>query len=492
MIALAQASASVLPPRQPTITNKPELAVRKIDARSLPESILAPHAGALHKRFNVVCGYIDGNPLMPAVCNPGSHCAVDKALGAVGCCPDEGPCDTGIFTGCVDMTGPPPEKVDPLVYVCGAGQVCYKNNYEGGYSQFGCGTPGSPPATVLVNVAGQPPIDIQQVNIKANPTSDGGAGAGVPAPAQTTTSESNSQSKSPEPVATPKQLLSSSSSSSSSSALSTTPTPATPYPTGSRGPQTLKTTTTSTTAEEAYGMASEATVTATTEAPKTDKDTNHADVGAVVGSTLSGIAAFLALGAVGFYYYRKKKQTQSPTPPPNEKSMSSPTSSHGSFMTSSSQADNSPTSMTEPMFLVDHDFPLPPVGAAVSSNHKQNYGHDGGYPMDIKTDFDHPNNIQPTVITTATAGGPGAKSAKDNTMSYASSTYSRYLQPGALPSPTSPYSDSGLDLAREVDDFQNSYIAALGDIREESESSYSRNSVPPVPPMPQKPDSAWV
>ncbi|KKF93563.1 hypothetical protein CFO_g4080 [Ceratocystis platani] len=360
------------------------------------------------------------------------------------------------------MTGPPPEKVDPLVYVCGAGQVCYKNNYEGGYSQFGCGTPGSQPATVLVNVAGQPPVDIQQVNIKANPTSDGGAG-----------SEQVSRACCYSQtivvffilvvfVVLVIQLLGPFDYSYSG------------YPI-SRGVARI-----------------------------TDfQDYHHLVYYSRGGlwngfwsdcSTLSGIAAFLALGAVGFYYYRKKQRTQPPAAPPNEKSMSSPTSSHGSFMTSSSQADNSPTSMTEPMFLVTHDFPLPPVGAAVSSNHKQDYGHDGGYPLDVKTDFDHLNNTQPTVITTATAtaGGPGAKSAKDNTMSYASSTYSRYLQPGALPSPTSPYSDSGLDLAREVDDFQNSYIAALGDIREESESSYSRNSVPPVPPMPQKPDSAWV
>ncbi|KAL5601095.1 hypothetical protein BROUX41_005921 [Berkeleyomyces rouxiae] len=498
--ALAHTSASALPRRHATITNKPSL-----NPEPWPTTAPNPevHAGLLHKRFNVVCGYINGDPLMPATCNPGSHCAVDKALGAVGCCPDEGPCDTGIFIGCVDMTGPPPAEVNPLVYTCGAGQVCYRNNYEGGYSQFGCGTPGSQPATVLMNVAGRPKPDIQEVNIKANPTQDGEVGAGAPTPAPGPTGEASSSSTtktSQPPSSTPSRTTSSSSSKTSDPA--TTSSPVTPPSSASRAEKSYPSSTTTTTTtnstsssssiEEAYGMVSTASA-ESSETPTPSKE-NHADVGAVVGSTLSGVAAFLALGAVGFYYYRKNQRNQ-PSPPPNEKSMS-PNSSHGSF------SSHSPTSMTEPMFLVTADFPLPPVGAAVSTNHKMKpekheigRAHSIGQAHAMEYNY-NTGNVNPTVTTTATATAAtttNTKSAKDNTMSYASSTYSRYLQPGALPSPTSPYSDNGLDLAREVDDFQNSYIAALGDIREETESNYSRTSMPPpVPPMPQKPNSAWL
>ncbi|KAK4448479.1 hypothetical protein QBC34DRAFT_407492 [Podospora aff. communis PSN243] len=90
---------------------------------------------------NTICGYIGGNSDIPATCSAGSHCVVDKDLNVVGCCPNgEATCTSGVFTGCVDSNSSPQTGVNPLVFTCGAGNVCYKNVFDGGYSQFGCAT----------------------------------------------------------------------------------------------------------------------------------------------------------------------------------------------------------------------------------------------------------------------------------------------------------------------------------------------------------------
>ncbi|KAF5713376.1 transmembrane alpha-helix domain-containing protein [Fusarium mundagurra] len=47
----------------------------------------------LRRQFNTVCGYLGGDPGLPATCSAGSHCVVDVDHGAVGCCPDGGSLD---------------------------------------------------------------------------------------------------------------------------------------------------------------------------------------------------------------------------------------------------------------------------------------------------------------------------------------------------------------------------------------------------------------
>ncbi|KAF4592563.1 transmembrane alpha-helix domain-containing protein [Ophiocordyceps camponoti-floridani] len=111
---------------------------------------------ALSKRRDAgtVCGFIGGDAAFPATCIAGSHCAVDVAHGVVGCCPDDGPCATGVFTGCVDAHSGPQSVSDPYVFTCSdGGDVCYRNLFEGGFYQFGCGA-GSHLAT---SVATSPP-----------------------------------------------------------------------------------------------------------------------------------------------------------------------------------------------------------------------------------------------------------------------------------------------------------------------------------------------
>ncbi|KAK5987977.1 hypothetical protein PT974_12113 [Cladobotryum mycophilum] len=104
------------------------------------------------REFNTVCGYIGGDPAFPATCLAGSHCAVDLHHQAIGCCPDGGPCTKGIFTGCVDYNNHTQTVLDPYVYTCTGAEVCYKNKFDGGYYQYGCGT-ASQLATIVATSA---------------------------------------------------------------------------------------------------------------------------------------------------------------------------------------------------------------------------------------------------------------------------------------------------------------------------------------------------
>ncbi|RCI10424.1 hypothetical protein L249_4416 [Ophiocordyceps polyrhachis-furcata BCC 54312] len=99
-----------------------------------------------------VCGYIGGEASLPATCTAGSHCALDVAHGVVGCCPDDGPCSTGVFTSCVDANSGPQTVSDAYVYTCRGGKVCYRNVFDGGFYQFGCGL-GSGLATSVATTA---------------------------------------------------------------------------------------------------------------------------------------------------------------------------------------------------------------------------------------------------------------------------------------------------------------------------------------------------
>ncbi|KAI8179370.1 hypothetical protein K4K51_003708 [Colletotrichum sp. SAR 10_75] len=89
---------------------------------------------------NTVCGYIGGDPGFAATCSAGSHCAMDASVSAVGCCPNGVACTTGVYTSCVDQNSPTPSAYDPYVYTCQGSNVCYKNTYDGGAYQYGCGT----------------------------------------------------------------------------------------------------------------------------------------------------------------------------------------------------------------------------------------------------------------------------------------------------------------------------------------------------------------
>lgn len=153
--------------------------------------------------FNTVCGYIGGNPDLPATCLEGSHCVVDTQHNAIGCCPDEGDCTTGIYTDCVDENSPPNGVVDPHVFTCGVGDVCYKNTYQGGYFQYGCGSSSGLATNVALSASGKSAVEYESVSVSLRPTttmasgasSAGAGGSSTSSGASRTTGKGDSASK---------------------------------------------------------------------------------------------------------------------------------------------------------------------------------------------------------------------------------------------------------------------------------------------------------
>lgn len=164
MVALLFAAMSVparaaehIPRQTPTT-----LARRTLDVVGFPLLPTAQPLSPLEFRSlrrrqdaNTVCGFIGGDAALPATCSAGSHCVLDTEHGVVGCCPNgQAACTTGIFTGCVDGNSGPQTAVDPYVFTCQGGDVCYRNQFEGGFSQWGCGTASDLGTTVAETAAG--------------------------------------------------------------------------------------------------------------------------------------------------------------------------------------------------------------------------------------------------------------------------------------------------------------------------------------------------
>ncbi|CAK7564855.1 MAG: hypothetical protein SEPTF4163_002758 [Sporothrix epigloea] len=117
--------------------------------------------------FNTICGYIGGNPELPATCSAGSHCVLDSEHSAVGCCPNGvDTCTSGVFTGCVDgNSGVGTTEVNPYVYTCRTGSVCYKNTFPGGYFQYGCGSASTMGQSVAAVASGKPTLTISSERV---------------------------------------------------------------------------------------------------------------------------------------------------------------------------------------------------------------------------------------------------------------------------------------------------------------------------------------
>lgn len=157
----ATAHASALMPRQTNTAGSPTLVVVDFPFAATPAPVLPEELR--RRQLNTICGYIGGNADLPATCSAGSHCVAEMNKGVIGCCPDAGPCTTGIFTACAD-TNNPPKGGDPFVFTCGAGQVCYKNSYDGGFSQFGCGSASDLATSVATKVAGKSAVILGTVS----------------------------------------------------------------------------------------------------------------------------------------------------------------------------------------------------------------------------------------------------------------------------------------------------------------------------------------
>ncbi|RKF63219.1 hypothetical protein OnM2_027070 [Erysiphe neolycopersici] len=107
-----------------------------------------------------VCGWLGGQPDLPALCAGASSCVRDTEHKYVGCCGTLGSCTAGFYTSCVDEGSPgwspPPSIQTNGVYTCPKNQECYRNTFAEDYYQFGCGK-SSWATRVESTYSGQPP-----------------------------------------------------------------------------------------------------------------------------------------------------------------------------------------------------------------------------------------------------------------------------------------------------------------------------------------------
>ncbi|KAI1143094.1 hypothetical protein F5Y05DRAFT_142458 [Hypoxylon sp. FL0543] len=284
---------------------------------------------------NTICGYIGGDPNLPATCLAGSHCVLEQDHGIVGCCPDGGTCSTGIFTGCVDRNSEPQTEINPYVYTCQGTDVCYRNHFAGGYFQFGCGTASSLGTTVETHVDGMTSLVFEETSVSltalpitlSEPTSvgsqppsgtgdpDGDPSSSIAGTASVTSSdETPPSSTSAISPSNPSVSASSSSSSvpSSLSLASSTSTSSTSSSTDIIPPSS----TTDTPATTGTGSAPAESSTDPS-APAAAAGTGTTNKGAIIGGSISGAAVLVAvLVAVALFYLRKRRDNSREGPGP--------------------------------------------------------------------------------------------------------------------------------------------------------------------------------
>ncbi|KAI1381834.1 hypothetical protein F4677DRAFT_5728 [Hypoxylon crocopeplum] len=287
---------------------------------------------------NTVCGYIGGDPNLPATCLAGSHCVLEQDHGVVGCCPDGGTCSTGIFTGCVDWNSEPQTEINPYVYTCQGSDVCYRNEFAGGYFQFGCGTASSLGNTVETSVDGMTSLVFEETSVSltalpatlAEPTSIGSKPASEASdPAGSPSSDAPGTSPSVSSVGTSPSSASvsshsatlTSSPSSSLSSLSTSSSSSSPSSSSTSSPSSTATTSPSstdlpnTTASSASSDSAPAETASDTSAPAAGTGTTNR--GAIIGGSISGAAVLIAvLIAIALFYLRKRRGNNREGPGP--------------------------------------------------------------------------------------------------------------------------------------------------------------------------------
>ncbi|KAF4982449.1 hypothetical protein FZEAL_1967 [Fusarium zealandicum] len=250
----------------------------------------APDGLLLRRQLNTVCGYVGGDPSLPATCSAGSHCVVDAEHGAVGCCPDGGSCTQGVFTGCVDGDSDPQTELNPYVFTCRGGDSCYKNSFEGGFFQYGCGSTTGMETKVVATASGKSAIKLTSITA-----------------ALTATATSLSE---PTTLGTKRKTTTRSSTTKSSATKSTkTSSTASETTTGSETSETETASNTSddegaspTNSDDASASSSAAS------APDTDgEDNGPKNTGAIIGGTISGVAALVAFVVLGIWLWRRKK-----------------------------------------------------------------------------------------------------------------------------------------------------------------------------------------
>ncbi|KAK3987200.1 hypothetical protein QBC44DRAFT_128180 [Cladorrhinum sp. PSN332] len=382
------------------------------------------------RRENTICGYINGDSAIPATCGAGSHCVLDTDSNVVGCCPNgEAVCTAGVFTDCVDESSGPQTEVNPYIFSCGGGQVCFRNIFQGGYSQFGCGSATDQGTIVMTSASGlSQALTFPTITVSYSVTK--------------TSSSSSSSSTS-----------SSSTSTSSTSTRPSTSTSATSTPTS-------------------------------TSAPEAASDPANR-TGAIVGGTIGGLAVLIALAAlIAFLIRRRQKNTRQGPGSIRGRPISPPKPGPGTGFTAinqDSEAYESPISNggphnPNPVFLQPQQpmrslsGQLPPISTT---------------PMPFQNGEVSPVNDD---VSPYAGAGMAVSAIASSHTSYPPSEAS-YSQNNYPPMPTpvahtpvlhggigggGDYSQSGLEsdqvpLTREIDEFSHGFTAALGRIGEEDE-----------------------
>ncbi|KUI53736.1 hypothetical protein VP1G_01244 [Cytospora mali] len=301
------ASAHALPRQTPTTVPYRSLnvvAYPPLPAPTSPPVDLQTFNELLRRQdTNTICGYIGGDPSLPATCSAGSHCVVDADHAAVGCCPNgQETCTAGVFTGCVDSNSGAQTEVNPYVFTCAGSNVCYKNVFEGGLSQWGCGTASDLAATVSESATGvSSEVQLTSVSVSfAQSTSTTATGTATSSGRHSSSDSASSLTTlnipSPTTTADPTSTsdLSSSPSSSSPSATSTDPS-----------------------------------------APEANANSGkEKHTGAIVGGTIGAVVALAAIAAAAIYFWRRRaarNSRQGPGPRAGDTQYISPMSGGDGF-----------------------------------------------------------------------------------------------------------------------------------------------------------------
>ncbi|KAK4126483.1 hypothetical protein N657DRAFT_679402 [Parathielavia appendiculata] len=287
LTSILQLTDAHVAPQLPKRTQSPTVTIphRVLNVVSWPIRPTPPPRADLfaHRRrqlddeYNTVCGYISGDLALPATCGSGSHCVVDTEHNVVGCCPDgAASCTDGVFTGCVDGNSGPQTEVNPYIFSCTGGNVCYMNVFDGGYSQYGCGTASDLAATVKNSASGATALTRLTVSVSYT---QGISILSTPITLGTSTSGSSTFSSSSSSSATSTSSSATSSSSSATSGASSTSTPSTA------------------TADPTSTSSASAAAAATDNGYRT---------GAIIGGTIGGVAVLIALIGLAFFFLRRR------------------------------------------------------------------------------------------------------------------------------------------------------------------------------------------
>ncbi|KAI1468862.1 uncharacterized protein F4812DRAFT_424937 [Daldinia caldariorum] len=367
-------------PRQTKTVELHELNVvpfpRPTEAPDLLSDLLLRRQGQ-----NTVCGFIGGDPNLPATCSAGSHCVLEQDHDVVGCCPDGGSCSTGIFTGCVDRNSDLQTEINPYVYTCQGTDVCYKNRFAGGYFQFGCGTASSLGTTVETSVDGMTSLVFEETTVSltalpsvlTEPTSIGSLSGGTSIGSQPSsatddpdlgaapsgsdtisptsselsadpsvtadplpTSESSPappESSSAEPWSQPASSVASSSSFTSPSSSSSSISSSSSLTSSST---TLSSSITSTSTGPSITSSFGTETPTDSSSPTSGVGANGTSRGAIIGGSITGAAILVAIIVVLAFFFRKKRRGNDrqgpgplPTDAPPRTGYISPMKSHG-------------------------------------------------------------------------------------------------------------------------------------------------------------------